>query len=87
MTYKGGGGGGGYSDKYVGSGHFIWVQNFEFQYFMGFFRKMNILWGYQGFVDILWFCGYFMGVITNLDYRGHFYAFFEVNRRCSRAYV
>ena len=41
-----GGGGGGYSEfftkKYIDSGYFFWIQNFEFQYFLGVFRKMNI---------------------------------------------
>ena len=33
-------------------GPFFWVQNSEFQYFLGVFRKMNIFWGYKDFVDI-----------------------------------
>ena len=40
-------------------GHF-WGQNFEFQYFFGVFRKINIFWG----MKILWI---FFGVITKLD--------------------
>ena len=32
----GGGGGVGYSDMFIGSGYFLGVQNFEFQYFWGF---------------------------------------------------
>ena len=35
-------------------GLFFGVQNFEFQYFLGFFRKMNIFWGYEIVVDIFW---------------------------------
>ena len=31
-------------------GSFFWVQNFEFQYFFWFFRKINIFWG----MKILW---------------------------------
>ena len=34
-------------------GLFFGVQNSEFQYFLGVFRKMNIFWGYEDFVDIL----------------------------------
>ena len=33
---------------------FFLVQNSEFQYFWGGFRKMNIFWGYEDFVDIFW---------------------------------
>ena len=60
----GGGGGGGYSDifTYIGSGHFLGVLNFEFQYFGGFSeKKMIFFWG----MKILWI---FFGVITKLDY-------------------
>ena len=42
-------------------GLFIGVQNFEFQYFGGVFRKQNIFGG----MKILWI---FFGVITILDY-------------------
>ena len=35
-------------------GLFFWVQNSEFQYFFGVFRKMNIFLGYKDFVDIFW---------------------------------
>ena len=31
-------------------GSFFWVQNFEFQYFWGVFRKKNF--GYEDFVDM-----------------------------------
>ena len=41
-------------------GLFFWVQNFEFQYFLGFSKK-NFL-GYEDFVDIFW------GVTTKLAY-------------------
>ena len=34
---------------YVGSGQFLGVQNFEFQYFLGF-QKLNIFWDMM----ILW---------------------------------
>ena len=44
-------------------GSLFWVQNFEFQYFLGFSEKW-IFFGYEDFADI-----------TKLDYRGHFYAF------------
>ena len=50
---------------YVGSGHFYGVQNFEFQYFLGFSEKIFFLG-----MKILWI---FWGVIT--IFRGHFYAF------------
>ena len=46
---------------------FFLVQNVEFQYFIGFSEKLIFL-GYEVFVDIF-------GVITKLDYRGHFYTF------------
>ena len=55
------GGGGGYSDicfhTYVGSGHLLGVQHFEFQYFGGFSEKMNICLEYEDFVDIFFFLG------------------------------
>ena len=35
----------------MGSGHFLGVQNFEFQYFGGFSEKAIIV-GYEGFEDI-----------------------------------
>ena len=44
------GGGGGvllYFHSYVGSGYFWGVQNFEFQYFLGFSEKLNIFGGMQ----------------------------------------
>ena len=41
-------------------GLFFWVQNFEFQYFLGFQKK--IVLGYEDFVDIFW------GVTTKLAY-------------------
>ena len=47
------GGGGGGVGGYVGSGHFLGVQNFEFQYFWGFSKKWIFLgiffWGHQKF--------------------------------------
>ena len=39
----------------------MWVQNFEFHYFWGDFRKKNYFLGYEDFVDIF-------GVITKLNY-------------------
>ena len=45
----------------IGSECFFGVQNFEFQYFGGVFRKLNIFGG----MKILWI---FWGVITKLDY-------------------
>ena len=33
-------------------GSFFGIQNFEFQYFWGVFRKMNIFLGYEDFADI-----------------------------------
>ena len=41
-----------YFHTYVGSAHFFWVQNFEFQYFLGF-QKNKYFLGYEDFVDIL----------------------------------
>ena len=35
-------------------GLFFGVQNSEFQYFLGFSKKMNIFGGYEEFVDIFW---------------------------------
>ena len=53
---------------YVGSGHF-WVQNFEFQYFLGF-QKNKYFFGYEDFVDIFW------GSSRNWTiFRGYFYVF------------
>ena len=53
---------------HVGSGHFLGVQNFEFQYILGF-QKNEYFLGYEDFVDIFW-------VITNWSiFRGHFYSF------------
>ena len=49
---------------------FLGVQNFEFQYFSGVFRKLNIFGG----MKILWI---FFGVITKLDYTLHFRVFSE----------
>ena len=70
-----GGGGGTLIFSYIRRfGPFFWVQNFEFQYFFFFFfffffgggggvRKMNIFGGI-----IIWrFCGYFWGVLTNIE--------------------
>ena len=54
---------------YVGSGHFLGVKNFEFQYFWGF-QKNEYFFGYEDFVDI------FLGLPQNWTiFRGHFYAF------------
>ena len=53
--------------SYIGSGHFLGVQNFEFQYFWGFSEKTNTFGG----MKILWIFFFFFGgggVITNLDY-------------------
>ena len=59
---KGGGGGG---NLVFSSIRRLWsffgVQNFEFHYFGGLSEKLIFL-GIQGF------CGYFLGVITKLDY-------------------
>ena len=50
-------------------GSFFGVQNFEFQYFWGGFRKMNIFGG----LKILWI---FLGSSHNWTiFRGHFYTF------------
>ena len=71
-----GGGGGGYSDiLYIRRLRlFFGVQNFEIQYFLGAFRKLNIFWG----MKILWivFWGHhkivlYLGVISM-----HFRVFF-----------
>ena len=48
---------------------FLWVQNFEFQYFGGF-QKTEYFWVCEDFVDIFW-------VITKLDYTKHFGVFSE----------
>ena len=50
---------------------FFLVQNFEFQYFLGGFRKLNIF----GDMKILWI--FFGGLSQNwtIIFRGHFYAF------------
>ena len=63
----GGCGGGGYSDIFIHTWVIFGVQNFESHYLFFFwggeggFRKINF-WG-------VWrFCGYFLGVITKLDY-------------------
>ena len=37
-------------------------QNFEFHYYFGIFREINIFLRYEDFVDIFW------GVITKFDY-------------------
>ena len=62
----GGGGGGGGGSNLVFSSirrlwSFFWVQHFEFHYFWGLSEKLIFL-GKQRF------CGYFLGVITKLDY-------------------
>ena len=58
----------GYED-FVGSGHFLGFKILNFNIF-GVFRKMNIFWGYEDFVDIFW------GSSRNWTIlRGHFYAF------------
>ena len=50
-------------------GLFFWVQNFEFQLFLGF-QKNEYFWGYEDFVDSFW------GSSQNWTiFRGHFYAF------------
>ena len=38
---------------------FFWVQKFRISIFFCFFRKMNIFWGYEDFVDI------FLGSLKN----------------------
>ena len=35
-------------------GPFFWVQNSEFQNLFWVFRKINVFWGYEDFVDIFW---------------------------------
>ena len=50
-----------YFHTYAGSGHFLGVQKFEFQYFWGL-KKNEYFLGYDDFVDIFW------GVFTKLDY-------------------
>ena len=67
------GGGGGreilYFHIYVGSVHFFWVQNFEFQYFLGFSEN-------KFFLGVWRFCGYFLESSRNWTiFRGYFYAF------------
>ena len=49
---------GGYSEIFIYTrrlavGPFLGVQNYEFQYFWWFCRKMNIFWGYDEIVDIV----------------------------------
>ena len=69
---RGGGGGGGGSDiSYIRRlGSFFGVQNFEFQYLLGFSEKIHIFWG----MKILWI--FFWGSSQNWTiFRGHFYAF------------
>ena len=60
-------------------GPFFWVQNFEFQYFLGVFKKINIFWGYEDFVDIFFFFFFFLGGGGSSQnwtiFRGYFYAF------------
>ena len=51
-------------------GSFFGVQNFDFQYFLGFSEKEIFLGGYEDFVDI------FGGSSQNWTiFRSHFYAF------------
>ena len=57
---RGGGGGGTLIFSHIRRlGLFFWVQNSEFQYFLGF-QKNEYIMGYEDFVDI------FFGVITKL---------------------
>ena len=35
-------------------GLFFWIKNYEFQFFWGVFTKMDIILGYEDFVDIFW---------------------------------
>ena len=49
---------------YVGSCHFLGVQNFEFQYFWGF-QKNECCGGGGGYEDCV---DIFLGVMTKLDY-------------------
>ena len=67
----GGGGGGTLTFAYIRRlGLFFGVQNFEFQYFLGFFKQK--IWGggggYENFVDIFLEChhkiGLYLGVIS-----------------------
>ena len=51
---------------YVGSGHFLGFKMLNFNILLGFQKKYFLR--YEVFVDIF-------GVMTKLDYRGHFYAF------------
>ena len=62
------GGGGGYSDFFYMRklGLLFWVQNFEFQYFLGFSKKKDIF-GYEDLEDIFWGhhkIGLYLGVIS-----------------------
>ena len=71
---RGGGGGGGGTlfscIRSIGSGHSFLVQNFEFQYFWGGFKKIIIFDVHIYFVDM------FLGSSQNWTiFRGHFYAF------------
>ena len=62
----------GYSDVFIHTQARVifLVQNFEFQYFLGF-QKNEYFWGYEDFVDI------FLGSSQNWTiFRGHFYAFY-----------
>ena len=68
QTPVGGGGVGSLIFSYIRTlGSFFWVQNFEFQYFLGVFRKINIILG----MKILWIffgghrkIGLYLGVIS-----------------------
>ena len=60
----------------LGSGHFLGVQSFEFQYLLGVSEKVNIFGGMM----ILWI--FFGGSSQNWTiFRGHFYAFFFLRPR------
>ena len=54
-------------------GSCIVVQNFEFQYFLGFSEKMNIFWGMKILRIYFFLVGRGGGSAQN--WRGHLYAF------------
>ena len=73
FTQGGGGGRGSLIISYIRRlGLFFGVQNFEFQYFLGF-QKTEFFWGYEDFGDI--FFGGGRSSQSWTIFRGHFYAF------------
>ena len=62
MIIARGGGGGTLIFSYIRRlGSFFGVQHFEFQYSLGFSEKLI-------FLEVLRFCGYFLGVTTKMKY-------------------